>query len=129
VRCVTRDTPVPEFHKPNNHVLHCAPVTGIGKLRTQKPLWALLPQVVLTLLLASGLIQLTIWTSATLSKHFEANQAASSERQAIQDLQAEIAVLKERTQQAKTDNTYLERLARKQGFVKRGETVIVPKVR
>jgi cell division protein FtsB len=104
-------------------------VTGIGKFKTQKPLWAFLPQMAFTLLLAGGLIQLTIWTGATLSKHFEANQAANVERQAIENLQSEIAVLKERTQQAKTDKTYLERLARKQGFVRRGETVIVPKGR
>jgi cell division protein FtsB len=104
-------------------------VTSIGKFKTQKPMWAVLPQAVLTLLLAGGLIQLTIWTGATLSKHFEASNAATLERQAIADLQNEIVVLKERTQQAKSDQTYLERLARKQGFVRRGETVIVPKVR
>jgi cell division protein FtsB len=104
-------------------------VTGIGKIKTIKPLWVLLPQALLTLLLAVGLVQLTYWTGSTLHRHFEASQVANSERQKIQEIKNDIAVLKERAQQAKSDKTYLERLARKQGFVKRGETVIVPKVR
>jgi cell division protein FtsB len=110
-------------------VLHYATVTGISKIKTVKPLWVFLPQALLTVLLAVGLVQLTYWTGSTLHRHFEASQVASAKQQKIQEIQNEIAVLKERAQQAKSDKTYLERLARKQGFVKRGETVIVPKVR
>jgi cell division protein FtsB len=115
--------------KPNQPVLDCLAVTGFGKIKTAKPLWAFLPQVLLTLLLAGGLVQLTYWTGTTLYRHFEASQAANLERQNIQAIKDEIAVLKERAEQARTDKTYLERLARKQGFVRRSETVIVPKVR
>ncbi len=99
------------------------------KLGSVKPLRHFLPQLLLTVLLGAGLIQLTIMTSVTLYRHVEASQTAAIEEARIAALQNEINVLKERATQARTDTLYLERLARKQGFVKRGEQVLVPKVR
>jgi cell division protein FtsB len=110
-------------------VLHCASVTGFGKLATIRPLRSFVPQVLLTLLLGFGLVQLTLWTGATLYRHMDATQAASFEQRKIDLLKLEVKSLQERATQARLDKLYLERLARKQGFVKRGETVIVPKVR
>ncbi|MFN3265349.1 MAG: FtsB family cell division protein [Deinococcales bacterium] len=104
-------------------------VTGFGKPNIQKSFWNSLPQALLVLLLAGGIVQLTYMTALTLYKHVETSQKASSKQQEIEDLNNQIAVLKERTNQAKADRAYLERLARKQGFVKRGETVIVSKGR
>lgn len=104
-------------------------VTGLGKITSIRPLRSFIPQLLLTLLLAAGLIQLTIWTGATLYRHMDAAQAAQLEQQKINALKLELKLLEERAKQAREDKTYLERLARKQGFVQRGETVIVPKVR
>ena len=110
-------------------VLDCLAVTGLGKTTTLRPLRNFLPQLLLTILLGLGLLQLTIWTGLTLYRHVDAAQAASTETERINKLKLEIKLLKERATQAREDKLYLERLARKQGFVKRGETVIVPKVR
>ena len=88
-----------------------------------------MPQALLTLLLAVGLIQLTIWTGVTLYRHVEAAQGIALEQEKIAVLKLEVQLLEQRAKQAREDSTYLERLARKQGFVKRGETVIIPKVR
>ena len=104
-------------------------VTGLGKITSLRPLRNFLPQLLLTILLGLGLLQLTIWTGLTLYRHVDAAQAASVEQERINKLKLEIKLLKERATQAREDTLYLERLARKQGFVKRGETVIVPKVR
>ena len=110
-------------------VLDCLAVTGLGKLTTLRPLRNFVPQWLLTILLGLGLLQLTIWTGLTLYRHMDAVQAASFEQLKIDELKLDIKVLKERATQAREDKLYLERLARKQGFVKRDETVIVPKVR
>lgn len=110
-------------------MLHLRSVTGISKPKFQQPLWGYLPQALLVLLLAGGLVQLTYMTATTLHKHVETSQEANQKQQEIEDLKNQIAILGERANQAKTDQTYLERLARKQGFIKRGETVIVPKGR
>jgi cell division protein FtsB len=110
-------------------VLHCAAVTGLSKLQQIRPLRSFIPQLVLTLLLAAGLVQLTLWTGATLYRHVDAAQAASLEQAKITNLKLEVKLLEERAKQAREDKLYLERLARKQGFVMRGETVIVPRVR
>ncbi len=110
-------------------VLDCLAVTNLGKITTPRPLRNFLPQLLLTFLLGLGLVQLTIWTGLTLYRHVESAQAAGVEQEKINTLKLEIKLLKERATQAREDKLYLERLARKQGFVKRGETVIVPKVR
>jgi cell division protein FtsB len=104
-------------------------VTGLSKTKPLRILWNSLPQVLLTALLSLGLLQLTIWTGLTLHRHVEAAAAASVEQQKITELKRDIKLLRERATQARENKLYLERLARKQGFVKRGETVIVPKVR
>ncbi len=104
-------------------------VTGLGKTITIRPLRSFIPQLLLTFLLAAGLVQLTIWTGATLYRHMDALAASQLEQQKINALKLELKLLEDRAKQAKQDKTYLERLARRQGFVKRGETVIVPKAR
>jgi cell division protein FtsB len=126
----------PELDAPASHVLLYAAhvldyllVTGLGKITTLRPLRNFVPQLLLTILLGLGLLQLTIWTGLTLYRHMDAAQAASLEQLKINELKLEVKVLKERATQARQDKLYLERLARKQGFVKSGETVIVPKVR
>jgi cell division protein FtsB len=110
-------------------VLHCAAVTDLSKLQQIRPLRSFVPQLLLTLLLAAGLVQLTLWTGATLYRHVDAAQAASLELARIANLKLEVKLLEERAKQARQDKLYLERLARKQGFVMRGEIVIVPRVR
>ena len=102
-------------------------MTGLAK--SIRPLRTFVPQFLLTLVLAAGLMQLTIWTGATLYRHLEAAQAAKLEQQKIDALKLELKLLTERAKQAREDKLYLERLARKQGFVQRGETVIVPRVK
>ncbi len=104
-------------------------MTGLSKLKTIRPLRTFVPQLLLTLVLAAGLVQLTIWTGATLYRHLDAAQASNLELQKISALKLELKLLTERAKQAREDKLYLERLARKQGFVRRGETVIVPRVK
>ncbi len=104
-------------------------MTGLSKLQQVRPLRSFVPQLLLTLLLAAGLVQLTLWTGATLYRHVDAAQTTSLELAKIANLKLEVKLLEERAKQARQDKLYLERLARKQGFVMRGETVIVPRVR
>jgi cell division protein FtsB len=91
-----------------------------------KPFSVSVPQVALAILLGLGLLQLTGMTLHTLYRHFEASGQSASELQRIATLQLEVKALKERAAQAREDSTYLERLARGQGFIKNGERVILP---
>jgi cell division protein FtsB len=91
-----------------------------------KPFSVSIPQLALVILLGLGLLQLTGMTLHTLYRHLEASGQSASERQRITALQLEVKALKERASQAREDRTYLERLARGQGFIKNGERVILP---
>ncbi len=91
-----------------------------------KPFSVSVPQLALVVLLGLGLLQLTGMTLHTLYRHLEASGQSSSELQRIAALRLEVKALKERAVQARDDRTYLERLARGQGFIKNGERVILP---
>lgn len=84
------------------------------------------PVTVFTVIAALGVLQITALVLLTLYRHFDWSAQAARERAQVQQLQLEVKELRERVQLS-SDPAYLEGLARKQGFVKQGERVIVPK--
>ncbi len=84
------------------------------------------PATIFTVVVALGVLQITALVLLTLYRHFDWSYQAGQQRARVQQLQLEVKELRERVKLS-TDPAYLEGLARKQGFIKDGERVIVPK--
>jgi cell division protein FtsB len=84
------------------------------------------PTMLMIGIAALGLLQITALVLLTLYRHFDWSYRADLKRQQVQQLELEVKELRERVKLS-TDPAYLEGLARKQGFVRDGERVIVPK--
>jgi cell division protein FtsB len=85
-----------------------------------------IPATLFTVVAALGLLQITALILLTLYRHFDWSYQAEQKRAVVQQLQLEVKELRER-QKLSSDPAYLEGLARKQGFIREGERVIVPK--
>ncbi len=93
---------------------------------TLKGLRERIPTLLMTLVAALGLLQITALILLTLYRHFDWSYRADLKRQEVQQLQLEVKELQQRVKLS-TDPAYLEGLARKQGFIREGERVVVPK--
>jgi cell division protein FtsB len=111
------------FHK--NSCYTASPVTnrGTSLLRAAREH---IPATLFTIVAAVGLLQITALILLTLYRHFDWSYQAEQKRAVVQQLQLEVKELRER-QKLSSDPAYLEGLARKQGFIRDGERVIVPK--
>lgn len=81
---------------------------------------------ILLALAAIGVLHTTALVVVTLYRDHAWNQQAQDTAARIQRLEREVNQLTTRRAKASTDTRYLEELARKQGFVKKTETVTVP---
>jgi cell division protein FtsB len=81
---------------------------------------------ILLVLATIGVLHATALVVVTLYRDHAWNQQAADTRQRIHQLQREVNQLTTRRAKASTDERYLEELARRQGFVKKTETVTVP---
>ncbi len=77
-------------------------------------------------LAAVGVLHATALLVVTVYRNYAWNQQAQETTARIQRLELEVNQLTTRRAKASTDNRYLEELSRKQGFVKKSETVTVP---
>lgn len=81
---------------------------------------------ILLVLAAIGVLHATALVVVTLYRDHAWNQQAEDTRARIQRLEHEVNQLTTRRAKASTDERYLEELARRQGFVRKTETVTVP---
>lgn len=81
---------------------------------------------ILLVLATIGVLHATALVVVTLYRDHAWNQQARDTAVRIHELQREVNQLTTRRAKASTDERYLEELARKQGFVKKTETVTVP---
>ncbi len=72
------------------------------------------------------MLHATALVVVTLYRDHAWNQQAADASQRIHQLEREVNQLTTRRAKASTDERYLEELSRKQGFVRKTETVTVP---
>lgn len=82
--------------------------------------------LVVMILAAAGVVQITVLVSMSLYRHHAWTLEAGGARDRIAALEREVDDLSTGVARLSNDASYLETLARRQGFVRKGERVIVP---
>ena len=99
------------------------------KRLTAQPKWTeRLGHVALLAVAALGVLKVTALLVVVGYRQVAWTQDISAAKARIGQLEVEVRELERRADKAQNDASYLEALARRQGFVKKGEQVLVPVV-
>jgi cell division protein FtsB len=106
-------------------VFWCASIACMSRAAITPPKLNLL-ELLLTVLLALGSLQLVALLGLAVLRHLHWQEDLAKLQQQNKQLAREIKGMQARAQRAQNDPVYLEQLARQQGMVGKDETILMP---